>query len=207
MTALLTRRRLVARASILCASAALGAATAGRGEPAQRVETGAAALSFDALYSSSVTAAALSGEAADRIAIRTLIDAWARYADRRMAGEQAALMTEDGLVSVYDGEPEGREPLVVHHGRDALRESVARHLGRYAHTTHMNGQSALAVSGARAIGETYCLAHHLLEEDGRRTLQILSIRYYDDFRRVGDLWRFAERRLIIDWSDTRPSEA
>jgi hypothetical protein len=42
-----------------------------------------AALSLNALYSTSVTANSLTGEAADRVAIRELIDAWGHCADRR----------------------------------------------------------------------------------------------------------------------------
>ena len=37
--------------------------------------------------------------------------------------------------------------------------------------------------------------------------QELSIRYEDSFTKRDDTWLFAERRLIIDWTDTRPSQA
>lgn len=35
---------------------------------------------------------------------------------------------------------------------------------------------------------------------------VASIRYYDQFVRQADGWRFAERRLLVDWTETRPSQ-
>jgi hypothetical protein len=37
-------------------------------------------------------------------------------------------------------------------------------------------------------------------------LLTMSIRYLDRFVRGVDGWRFAERRLIMDWTDKRPSQ-
>jgi hypothetical protein len=34
----------------------------------------------------------------------------------------------------------------------------------------------------------------------------LFIRYEDSFAKCDGRWRFAERKLIIDWSDRRPSQ-
>jgi hypothetical protein len=33
----------------------------------------------------------------------------------------------------------------------------------------------------------------------------LSVRYLDTFARHDGLWRFAERKLVVDWTDKRPS--
>jgi len=61
-------------------------------------------------------------------------------------------------------------------------------------------------AGALATGESYCLAHHLsVGEDGVRTIMIASIRYLDEFVRQDGVWLFAERRLMVDWTETRPS--
>ena len=49
------------------------------------------ALSMDMLYSGSVAANHLGGEAADRVAIRELIDGWAHCADRRLPDRQAPI--------------------------------------------------------------------------------------------------------------------
>ena len=39
------------------------------------------------------------------------------------------------------------------------------------------------------------------------SLRNMSIRYHDTFVRQGGRWFFAERRLITDWVDRRPSTA
>ncbi|HKN89277.1 MAG TPA: nuclear transport factor 2 family protein [Acidimicrobiia bacterium] len=76
----------------------------------------------------------------------------------------------------------------------------------HATTTHFNGQSTVSVDGDRATGESYCLAHHLSkDEDGQRTMMIASIRYLDEFVKQDGDWLFAERRLMVDWTETRPS--
>jgi SnoaL-like protein len=102
-------------------------------------------------------------EAADRLAIRELVDAYAHCADTRDAKGQMALFTDDTRFLVfYDGD--------------------------------------------RATGESYCLAHHLkVGEDGQRTLMVASIRYLDEFVKQNGQWFFAERKLMVNWIDTRPS--
>jgi hypothetical protein len=72
-------------------------------------------------------------------------------------------------------------------------------------TTHFNGQSTVTLNGDRATGESYCLAHHLYTEDGERKLMVASLRYLDTFAKVDGTWLFAERRLYVDWTETRLS--
>jgi hypothetical protein len=40
--------------------------------------------------------------------------------------------------------------------------------------------------------------------EGKRTLLIASLRYYDVFAKVEGKWLFAERKIMVDWTDTRP---
>jgi hypothetical protein len=40
-------------------------------------------------------------------------------------------------------------------------------------------------------------------EDGDRKIMIASLRYLDTFAKIDQGWYFAERRLILDWSETR----
>ena len=145
------------------------------------------------------------GDTADRVAIRELVDAWARHADRREPERQAALFTEDGRVTVYMGQPEAAEPVQVLTGRAELAAAFEA-LRSYEATTHFNGQHTVTIDGDRATGETYCLAYHLWTSGGQRTLMIMSIRYLDAFIRQDGQWLFAERRLITDWTDRRLSE-
>ncbi|MFF3705437.1 nuclear transport factor 2 family protein [Streptomyces phaeochromogenes] len=96
-------------------------------------------------------------EAADRLALRELVEAYAHCADRRDAKGQMALFTED---------------------------------------THFV-----------VCGETYCLAHHPTEaDDGSRTMMVASIRYLDTMVKREGKRLFAERRLLVNWTDTRPTQ-
>ena len=101
-------------------------------------------------------------------------------------------------------EGEGTEPTQDLNGREALTP-VFDDLNRYEATTHFNGQSTVALDGDRATGESYCLAHHLFTEDGERKLMVASLRYLDTFVKSDGTWLFAERKLYVDWTETRPS--
>ena len=140
-------------------------------------------------------------EAADRLALRELFDAYAHCADRRDAEGQKALFTADTTFAVYM-EGDGSEPTYVLNGRDALTP-VFEDLNRYEVTTHFNGQSTVTLEGDRATGESYTLAHHLYAEDGSRKIMVASLRYLDTFAKIDGRWFFAERKLTLDWSETR----
>jgi len=80
-------------------------------------------------------------------------------------------------------------------------------LNKYEATTHFLGQSTVVWNGDRATGETYCLAHHVSASKGERTLFVAPFRYYPLFAKVDGEWLFAERKLIVDWTDTRQMSA
>jgi SnoaL-like domain len=61
------------------------------------------------------------------------------------------------------------------------------------------------LDGDAATGESYTIAHHLYTEDGERKIMIASLRYLDTFAKIDGSWSFAERKLILDWSERRPS--
>ncbi len=144
-----------------------------------------------------------SAEVADRVAIRELVDAYAHCADRRDAEGQKSLFTQDTRFVVYM-EGQGSEPTQVLDGREALTP-VFEALNNYQATMHFNGQSTIAFEGDRATGESYCIAHHLFSEDGERRLMVAFLRYHDTFVKVDGSWLFAERKLYVDWTETRPS--
>ncbi len=144
-------------------------------------------------------------EMGDRLAIRQLIDGYAHCADRRDATGQMALFTTDTVFQVFmDGK--AAEPTFVIHGRDGLAPVFAD-LNQYQATTHFNGQSTVELAGDHGTGESYCIAHHLSVKDGQRTLMVASLRYLDKFVKQDGSWLFAERKLLVDWTDTRPSTA
>jgi SnoaL-like domain len=141
-------------------------------------------------------------EAADRVAIRELFDAYAHCADRRDAEGQKALFTPNTRFAVYmDGE--NSDASYVLEGRDAL-DPVFADLNRYEATMHFNGQSMITIDGDRASGESYTIAHHVYQEDDTRQIMVAWLRYLDVFAKIDSSWYFAERKLILDWSETRP---
>jgi hypothetical protein len=142
-------------------------------------------------------------EAADRLAIRELFDAYAHCADRRDPQGQKALFTADTRFAVYMSGA-GTEPTYVLEGREALTP-IFDDLNQYQATTHFNGQSTIELAGDRATGESYTIAHHLFTADGERKIMIASLRYLDTFVKIDRAWYFAERNLILDWSETRRS--
>jgi ketosteroid isomerase-like protein len=142
-------------------------------------------------------------EAADRLAIRELIEAYAHCADRRDAQGQMSLFTTDTHFVVYMNAKDPK-PSQELHSREALAPVFAE-LNQYRATTHFLGQSTIfTLRGDRATGEAYCLAHHLTVNDGERSLMVASLRYLDTFAKVDGAWLFAERLLYVDWLEERP---
>ena len=141
-------------------------------------------------------------EAADRLAIRELIEAYAHCADRRDAKDQMALFTEDTHFVVYMNtkDPTPSQEL---HSREALSPVFAE-LNKYNATTHFVGQSTIfTLTPDRATGEAYCLAHHVTVDGGKRRLMVASLRYLDTFVEIDGGWFFSERRLYVDWMEER----
>ncbi len=141
-------------------------------------------------------------EAANRLAIRELFDAYAHCADTRDAEGQKALFTTDTRFEVYM-EGLGREASSVLEGREALTPVFAD-LNRYEATMHFNGQSTVNLEGNRATGDSYTIAHHVYTEDGTRMMMVAWLRYLDAFAKVDQSWLIAERKIILEWSETRP---
>jgi SnoaL-like domain len=142
-------------------------------------------------------------EAADRLAIRELVDAYAHCADRRDARGQMALFTKDTHFVVYMNAKDPT-PSMDLSSREALAPVFAD-LNKYHATTHFVGQSTIeTLTSDRATGEAYCLAHHVTVDGDKRRLMIASLRYLDTFVKIDGAWLFSERRLYVDWVDERP---
>jgi SnoaL-like domain len=141
-------------------------------------------------------------EAADRLAIRELVDAYAHCADRRDAKGQMFLFTADTHFVVYMNVKDPT-PSQEFYSREELAPVFAE-LNKYDATTHFVGQSTIyTLAGSRAIGETYCLAHHVTVDAGKRRLMVASLRYHDTFAKIDGTWLFAERLLYVDWLEER----
>ena len=141
-------------------------------------------------------------EAADRLAIRELVEAYAHCADRRDAKGQMSLFTADTHFVVYMDSKDSK-PSMELHSREALAPIFAD-LNKYHATTHFVGQSTIStLTEDRATGEAYCLAHHVTVNGGKRRLMVASLRYLDTFVKKDGTWLFAERLLYVDWLEER----
>lgn len=141
-------------------------------------------------------------EAADRLAIRELVEEYAYCADRRDAAGQMALFTSDTHFVVYM-DAKNPTPSQDLHSRDALGPVFAD-LNKYDATMHFVGQSTIfTLTPERATGGAYCLANHVFAKDGERRIMIAALRYHDAFSKVDGAWLFAERLLYVDWIEER----
>jgi hypothetical protein len=141
-------------------------------------------------------------EAADRLAIRELIETYAYCADRRDAKGQMSLFTPDThfVVLMNAKDPTPTQEL---HSREALAPVFAD-LTKYDATTHFVGQTTIfTLTSDRATGEAYCLAHHVTVDGGKRRLMLASLRYLDTFVKMDGAWLFLERILYVDWLEKR----
>ena len=141
-------------------------------------------------------------QAADRLAIRELVEAYAHCADRRDAEGQMSLFTADTHFAVLK-DANDPKPTWELRSRDPLAPIFAD-LNKYDATTHCVGQSTiLSLTDDKATGEAYCLAHHVTVAEGKRRLMIASLRYLDTFVKEDGGWLFAGRRLYVDWTEER----
>ena len=141
-------------------------------------------------------------EAADRLAIRELVEAYAHCADRRDAKGQVSLFTPDTHFVVYMNAKDPK-PSQELNSRNALAPVFAD-LNKYAATMHSLGQTTiLTLNNDRGTGETYCTPHHLTVDGAKRNLMIAALRYFDTFAKQDGVWLFAERKLYVDWIEER----
>ena len=139
----------------------------------------------------------------EAIALRRLVDGYARAVDRGDATGFIELFEPDALLQVFYG-PEADGPTSESRGHSALGEIPNRLTARYDRTFHFVGNHLCDVRGDEATGEAYCLAHHLTENAHGGTDYVMLIRYQDVYRRpAGGSWKFAHRKVLVDWTEVR----
>lgn len=130
----------------------------------------------------------------DHIAIERLMYRYAHCADHKDYAGFGDVFTTN---AVFDYS--GREVTPL----DAIREMMLA-LEKY-HTTQHRVQNVLYdVDGDSAEGETYCLASHLVDEDGASRKIDMAIIYRDQLTRTSGGWRIAHRRFDLLWTRTVP---
>ncbi|MTE14410.1 nuclear transport factor 2 family protein [Nocardia aurantiaca] len=136
-----------------------------------------------------------------RLALRELIERYASYADRRRDADIAELFTEDGTLVIERG---GEQPTSTMRGRAEI-EAAMKPLDRYRVTQHVVANQLLDFSGDTVRGETYCTASHVYDDANGPRVLVMHIRYADTFAHESGKWRFRQRRLLVDWTEDRPS--
>jgi hypothetical protein len=133
----------------------------------------------------------------EEAALRRTAELYAQGADRRDKAVWSAIMTEDCVIEA---------PGITLHGRAQIVAALDIMAQLYVSTQHRVHNQIVTIDGDSARGETYSVAEHLSLAEGRAKVLTWAIRYQDSWRREGGEWRFAHRRLILDWTETRAVE-
>jgi 3-phenylpropionate/cinnamic acid dioxygenase small subunit len=133
--------------------------------------------------------------------LRELAVRYATACDRRDTAAFAAVFTEDGRLRVFQS-ADAPAPRTDVAGREQLA-GIPGLLERFHRTLHFVGNTSYRVEGDEAEGEVYCIAHHVRLHGGAASDHVMFIRYQDRYRRAGS-WRIADRRVLVDWTETRP---
>lgn len=132
---------------------------------------------------------------ADRLALRSLVDQYARGADLRDPEMYADVFTDDAVLFTGRGEIVGRADLLT----------VAPRLERYRVTMHLVANHYVEFDGDReAHGTVYCQASHVREVDGVDWVYVMMIIYHDIYVLEDRGWRISNRRLELAWDEDRP---
>lgn len=141
-----------------------------------------------------------SADVADRLALRTLVEAYSFAVDRRDVDAFVELFSPDATLTVHDtdGATTGS-----YSGRGELAALPDR-LRRYERTMHLVHNHEVDIAGPEASGEVYCTAHHVSGGGAGSSDRVLAIRYVDRYRRDADRWRFRARQVRLQWVEERP---
>lgn len=129
---------------------------------------------------------------ADRAAIADGLAAYCRHADDNEPERQAALFTEDCLVS-YGEQANIR-------GRPELADLLRGALARYTATSHVLGGVEIVLDGDRASVTSAVQAWHRNPDGSSWTL---FGRYVDTWQRTPDGWRITERQVQASGAEGR----
>jgi uncharacterized protein (TIGR02246 family) len=134
----------------------------------------------------------------DVLAIRALCERYAQAVDAGDSVAFSSVFTPDGhLVSNYPDETHFT-------GRDELAQVPVRAKEGASTTMHFIGNHLAEIDGDTATGVTYCVANHLRDD---RSNLMMMVRYDDRYSRSSDgEWLIADRRVEIQWTETRQAD-
>lgn len=134
-----------------------------------------------------------------REAIRDLARRYCRAVDRRDYAQLYALYDDDA-IDEHGGMFCGSATDFIAwlpEGMSAVRRC-----------SHQVLNHLVCVDGNYAEGEVYSLAYHLLEdEQGNAIDMLVGGRYLDHYCCRDGRWRFARRKIVMDWNRIGPSQA
>lgn len=133
-------------------------------------------------------------EIGDRIALRELVERYARIPDDR----NYALVDE-----IFSADASLLGPGFELNGHEAIRGAMQA-IEQYSATLHCVHNHLVELHGDEAEGETWCVANHLHEVDGRPHKLDWGIRYQDRYRREPGGWRISRRELRVVWQQDAP---
>lgn len=134
-------------------------------------------------------------EAIVRAELRALVEEYAVITDAYDYDAWVALFTADGEFAPRNaGES---EPFVIWKGEQLA--DVLHNNDQWERTFHMIGNHQVSFDDPeRPKGVTYCLAHHKYR--GEPKAYVMLMRYYDEYVRTADGWRFAARHPEMVWN-------
>lgn len=139
---------------------------------------------------------------ADELELHQLAADYARGVDVPDGKRVAELFLPDGVLRIFH---RGKvEPFSERVGREAIALAM-NGLTRYQTTLHVVANQYLELAGDAATGETYCLAHHIREVEGKGLMDyFMAIRYLDEYSRTDEGWKIAVRELQVEFTEDRP---
>ena len=70
---------------------------------------------------------------------------------------------------------------------------------------HLIGNVLIDIEGDEAFGEVYFQAYHKMATEQGFEDMIIAGRYLDRYENRGDVWKFAYRSEVVDWSRSQPT--
>ena len=134
-------------------------------------------------------------ELSDIEELRELALRYAQCVDGRDGPALAELFIEDGVIDGSGYFTKGRK------GVAAIPAFLDT---KYEATFHAVHNHIVRLAGDVAEGEVYATSHHLRKEaDGQLVDYVMIMRYHDEYARQADGWRFAHRKIVLEWTETR----
>ena len=134
-----------------------------------------------------------------------------KESDSKRAPEESFIGHAVNRQDVSRGNPAAARHSMVHRGEPRTPNTGAgQHFLRSGQVTKRAGielgtstARARSRSPATAQRESYTIAHHVFTEGDERRIMIAALRYLDTFTKIEGRWYFAERDLVVDWSEVR----